>query len=155
MTDQNPSPSERNADRLEIVNLIDAWARCADRRRPQEQAALFAPEGRITVQMPDSSDSEPVQTLQGRAELADAFKVLETYDATTHFNGQSMITLDGDHATGESYCLAHHIWVEDGQRMLMIMAIRYHDTFIRQDGRWLFAHRELITDWIDKRPSSA
>jgi len=56
-------------------------------------------------------------------------------------------TLDGDHATGESYCLAHHIWVEDGQRVLMIMAIRYHDTFIRQDGRWLFVHRELITDW--------
>lgn len=155
MTDQNPVPSERSADRLEIVNLIDAWARCADRRRPQEQAALFAPDGRITVQMADPSSSEPVQTLQGHAELAEAFKVLETYDATTHFNGQSTITLDGDHATGESYCLAHHIWVEDGQRMLMIMAIRYHDTFIRQDGRWLFVHRELITDWIDKRSSSA
>lgn len=39
--------------------------------------------------------------------------------------------------------------------MLMIMAIRYHDTFIREDGRWLFAHRQLITDWVDKRPSSA
>jgi hypothetical protein len=27
----------------------------------------------------------------------------------------------------------------------MIMAIRYHDTCICQDGRWLFAHRQLIT----------
>lgn len=155
MTDQNPLPSEPGADLLEIGNLIDAWARCADRRKPQEQAALFAPEGRIIVHVADPSSSEPVQILQGHAELAEAFKVLETYDATTHFNGQSTITLDGDHATGESYCLAHHVWVEDGQRMLMIMAIRYHDTFIRQDGRWLFADRELITDWIDKRPSSA
>jgi hypothetical protein len=112
MTDRNPVPSERSADRLEIVNLIDAWARCADRRK--NKAALFAADGRITVQMADPSNSEPVQTLQGHAELAEAFKVLETYDATTHFNGQSTITLDDDHATGESYCLAHHIWVEDG-----------------------------------------
>jgi SnoaL-like domain len=32
--------------------------------------------------------------------------VPETYDATTHFNGQSTITLDGDHATAETDCLA-------------------------------------------------
>jgi hypothetical protein len=96
-----------------------------------------------------------VQRLQGRAELAEALKVLETYDATTHFNGQSTITLDGDRATGETYCLAHHLWVEDGQRTLMVMSIRYLDRFVRQDGEWLFAERQLIADWTDKRPSES
>jgi hypothetical protein len=93
------------ADRLAIRGLVDAWARCADRRMPEEQAALFTADGTVIVYVGDPASSEPVQRLQGRAELADALKVLETYDATTHFNGQSTITLDGDRATGETYCL--------------------------------------------------
>ena len=43
------------------------------------------------------------------------FGDLNQYAATMHFNGQSTIYLDGDRATGESYCLAHHLTVtEDG-----------------------------------------
>jgi hypothetical protein len=143
------------ADRLAIRGLVDAWAHCADRRTREEQAALFTADGKVIVYMGDPANSEPVQRLQGRAELAEAFKVLETYDATTHFNGQSTITLDGDRAKAETYCLAHHLWVEDGQRTLMVMSIRYFDRFVRQDGEWLFAERQLIADWTDKRPSES
>jgi hypothetical protein len=84
------------ADRLAIRGLVDAWAHCADRRMREERAALFTADGKVIVYMGDPANSEPVQRLQGRAELAEALKVLETYDATTHFNGQSTITLDGD-----------------------------------------------------------
>jgi SnoaL-like domain len=143
------------ADRLAIRNLVDAWAHCADRRKPDQQAALFTPDGTVIVYMGDPATSEPVQLLKGHAELAEAFTVLDGYDATTHFTGQSTVTLDADRATGETYCLAHHLWAEDGQRTLMVMSIRYLDTFARHDGTWLFAERQLITDWIDKRPSSA
>jgi hypothetical protein len=143
------------ADRLAIRGLVDAWAHCADRRKPQQQAQLFVPNGTVAVYLGDPAASEPVQRLRGHAELAEAFKVLGNYDATTHFNGQSTVTLDGDRATGETYCLAHHLWNDNGQRMLMVMSIRYLDTFVRQDGRWLFAERQLITDWTDKRPSTA
>jgi hypothetical protein len=38
------------------------------------------------------------------------------YEVTTHFNGQSTVTLDGDRATGESYTIAHHVYTEDGDR---------------------------------------
>jgi SnoaL-like domain len=58
-------------------------------------------------------------------------------------------------ATGETYCLAHHLWVENGQRLLMVMGIRYYDTFVRVDGQWFFAKRQLIFDWIDKHPSKS
>jgi SnoaL-like domain len=142
------------ADRLAIRGLVDAWAHCADRRKPQQQAELFVPDGIVTVYQGDPAASEPVQQLRGHTELAEAFKVLGNYDATTHFNGQSTITLDGDRATGETYCLAHHLWAENGQRILMVMSIRYLDTFVRHDGQWLFAERQLITDWTDKRPST-
>ena len=76
-----------------------------------------------------------------------------TASPTRH--GQSTVTVDGDRATGETYCLAHHLWTEEGRRTLMVMSIRYHDTFVRQGGRWFFAERRLITDWVDRRPSTA
>ncbi|WP_211590562.1 nuclear transport factor 2 family protein [Microbispora sp. H11081] len=43
----------------------------------------------------------PAQTLNGRDKLASAFGGLRTYDKTTHFIGQSTVTVDGDRATGE------------------------------------------------------
>jgi hypothetical protein len=105
--------------------------------------------------MGEPETTEAVQVLTGRAELAAAFEALRTYEATTHFNGQHTVTLDGDRATGETYCLAYHLWTSGGQRTLMIMSIRYLDAFIRQDGQWLFAERRLITDWTDRRLSES
>jgi hypothetical protein len=81
---------------------------------------------------------------------------VNTYAATMHFNGQSTVSLDRNRATGESYCLAHHLSVgEDGQRTMMIASIRYLDGFVKQDGQWLFAERRLMVNWTETRPSAA
>ncbi|GAA3724099.1 aldo/keto reductase [Streptomyces tremellae] len=87
-----------------------------------------------------------------------SFGVLETCDHTTHFNGQTTLAFDPadpDLATGESHCLAHHVWTEDGTRTLLVMSIRDLDTFARREGRRLFVDRRLVIDWTDKRPSRA
>ena len=87
--------------------------------------------------------------------LSPVFADLNKYDATTHFVGQSTIfTLAGDRATGEAYCLAHHVTVEGGQRRLMVASLRYLDTFVKRDGAWLFAERGLYVDWVDERALS-
>ncbi|MFB6958015.1 nuclear transport factor 2 family protein [Streptomyces sp. NPDC056309] len=86
----------------------------------------------------DATAAEPTQELHGRDSLAPVFDHLNTYETTTHFNGQSTVSLDGDRATAESYCLAHHLSVDgDGQRTLMIASIRYLDELVKQDGGWL------------------
>jgi hypothetical protein len=141
-------------DRRAIRELVDAWAHYADRRRPAEQAALVTDDGTVSVYTGDPASSEAVQRLQGHAELAEAFKDLDNYAVTTHFNGQSTITLDGDQASGETYCLAHHIWTENGHRTLLVISIRYVDQFVREDGMWRFSDRQVIIDWTDQRPSS-
>jgi ketosteroid isomerase-like protein len=148
------SPREA-ADRLAIRELIDAYARCADRRDAKGQMSLFTEDTRFLVFM-DATAAEPTQTLHGRESLAPVFDNLNTYRATTHFNGQSTVSLDGDdRATGESYCIAHHIGVDDsGQRTLMIASIRYLDEFTKQDGDWFFAERRLMVDWTETRPST-
>jgi hypothetical protein len=33
-----------------------------------------------------------------------------------------------------------------------VASLRYHDTFVKVDGAWLFSERLLYVDWIDERP---
>jgi SnoaL-like domain len=141
------------ADRLAIRRLVDAWAHCADRRLAQEQANLFTPDGTVVVYEGEPATHAAVATLKGRAEILPALAVLNKFTATTHFNGQSDVLIDGDHAMGETYCMAYQLSNANGQRKLQILSIRYHDKFVRQDHRWYFAERQLITDWSDTRPS--
>jgi SnoaL-like domain len=77
---------------------------------------------------------------------------LNHYDATTHFVGQSTIfTLTDHRATGEAYCLAHHVTGDGGKRRLTLASLRYLDTFVKMDGAWLFAERRLYVDWLEER----
>ena len=121
------------ADRLALRELFDAYARCADRRDAKGQLALFTEDTHFVVYM-DGQGSEPTQVLDGREALTPVFDALNNYQATMHFNGQSTIALDGDRGTGESYCIAHHVFTEDGERKLLVAFLRYHDTFVRRDG---------------------
>lgn len=142
---------EEAADRLAIRELIDAYARYADVRRPEAQADLFAPDARTLVYLGGSG--EPAQVLTTRQQHLEGFSGLSQYAATTHFNGQFTVTLNGDRATGEGYCLAHHILDAEDGRKLTVMSIRYEDTYAKQNGTWLFAERRLIIAWTDTRPS--
>jgi hypothetical protein len=145
---------EESADRLAIRELIDAYAHCADRRDAQGQMALFTSDTRFLIYM-DSRSEQPTQELHGREQLAPVFENLNIYDTTTHFNGQSTIAIDGDRASGETYCIAHHLYNVDGQRTLMIASIRYLDQLAKQpDGTWLFTERKLMADWTETRPSN-
>jgi ketosteroid isomerase-like protein len=140
------------ADRLAIRELVDGYAHCADRRDANGQKALFTEDTHFVVYM-DGQDTEPTQVLDGREALTPVFDDLNRYQATMHFNGQSTIALDGDLATGESYCIAHHLFTDGGERKLMIAWLRYHDTFLKIDGDWRFAERNLYVDWTETRPS--
>ena len=145
------SPNEA-ADRLAIRELIEAYAHCADRRDAKGQMALFTSDTHFVVYM-KANDPTPSQELHSREALAPVFAALNQYAATTHFVGQStIVTLSGDRATGEAYCLAHHVTVDGSKRRLMVASLRYNDTFVKTDGGWLFSERLLYVDWVDERP---
>jgi hypothetical protein len=147
------SPSEA-ADRLAIRELVEAYAHCADRRDAKGQMSLFTTGTHFVVYM-DAKDPTPSQELHSREALVPVFADLNKYAATTHFVGQSTIfTLTGERATGEAYCLAHHVTVDGGKRSLMLASLRYLDTFVKMDGAWLFAERLLYVDWMEERALS-
>jgi ketosteroid isomerase-like protein len=139
------------ADRLAIRELIEAYAHCADRRDAKGQMALFTADTHFVVYM-SAKDPKPSQELHSREALAPVFADLNQYQATMHFVGQSTVfTITEERATGEAYCLAHHVSVNGGKRRLMVAALRYNDTFVKMDGAWLFAERLLYVDWMDER----
>jgi hypothetical protein len=143
--------SEEAADRLAIRELVEAYAHRADRRDAKGQMALFTEDTHFAVYM-DAKAPTRSQELHSRESLAPVFDDLNKYDATTHFVGQSTIfTLTADRATGEAYCLAHHVTVDGGKRRLMVASLRYLDTFVKMDGAWLFAERLLYVDWLEER----
>src|SRR6202051_862472 len=145
------SPKEA-ADRLAIRELVEAYAHCADRRDAKGQMALFTEDTHFLVYM-NAKDPTPSQELRSREALAPVFADLNQYAATTHFVGQSTITsLANNRATGEVYCLAHHVTVDGSKRRLMVASLRYNDTFVKTDGAWLFLERLLYVDWVDERP---
>ena len=127
------SPGEA-ADRLAIRELVEAYAHCADRRDAKGQMSLFTPDTHFVVYM-NAKDPTPSQELHSREALAPVFADLNKYDATMHFVGQSTIlTLTGDRATGEAYCLAHHLTVDGGKATLddRLAPLPRH---VREDGR--------------------
>jgi len=142
------SPEEA-ADRLAIRELIDAYAHCADRREAEGQKALFTEDTHFVVYM-NGEGTDPTDDLHGREQLTPVFAALNQYEVTMHFNGQSTVTLDGDRATGDTYCIAHHVF-SDGERKIMVAYLRYLDTFVKQDGNWLFAERNLYLEFSDTR----
>src|SRR5690348_8359354 len=147
------SPNEA-ADRLAIRELVEAYAHCADRRYSKGQMSLFTADTHFEVYM-NAKDSKPSMELHSREALAPVFADLNKYDATAHFVGQSTIfTITSDRATGEAYCLAHHVTVNGAKRTLMLASLRYLDTFVKMDGAWLFAERLLYVDWQEERALS-
>jgi SnoaL-like domain len=143
---------EAAADRLAIRELVEAYAHCADRRDATGQMSLFTADTHFVVYM-NAKDPTPSMELRSREALAPVFADLNKYDATTHFIGQSTIlTLTNNRATGEAYCLAHHVTVAGDKRRLMVASLRYLDTFAKIDGVWRFSERLLYVDWVDERP---
>src|SRR6266850_7508408 len=133
------------ADRLAIRELVEAYAHCADRRDAKGQMALFTRDTHFVVYM-NAKDPTPTQELHSREALAPVFADLNQYAATMHFLGQTtLLTLTRDRGTGETYCMPHHLTIKDGKQRLMIAALRYTDTFVKMDGAWLFAERQLTS----------
>src|ERR1700742_1878954 len=100
MAVHGPLNAEEAADRIALRDLFDAYAHCADRRDAEGQKALFTDDTVFAVYM-EGDGSEPTYVLRGREALTPVYDDLNRYEATTHFNGQSTVTIEGNRASGE------------------------------------------------------
>jgi uncharacterized protein (TIGR02246 family) len=145
----------RLGDRLALRQLVEAYARCVDRLELSGVAALFTVDGVLSVHPGDPATTTASSRHEGRDAITAGLQSLRRYEVTTHVLGQQSLWFSDDGATGETYCLAHHIRADPGGRVDRTMAIRYQDTYAHHDGAWRFAIRRLAVDWVDERPMSS
>jgi hypothetical protein len=67
-------------------------------------------------------------------------------------NGQHVVAVDGDTATGIAYCQVGLVSDEDGQEFVTDSSIRYDDEYVRSNGHWQISKRTSHFSINDKRP---
>ncbi|WP_150294279.1 nuclear transport factor 2 family protein [Sphingobium estronivorans] len=93
----------------------------------------------------------PGFTSEGRDNCLPSLDALGTmFRATQHRVHQQTVIIDGDRATGETYCTADHLLNNDDT--ILVWAIRYQDEWRREGNDWQFTRRRLIVDWTETRP---
>jgi hypothetical protein len=134
-----------------LFELSCRYARAADRRDPVGFAEVFTADGRLSVCSGLDPD-EVVRTVSGSDELATIPKSLERFDRTFHFLGQATYEIDDRTASGEIYCIAHHLTVGSAGAENKVMYIRYADEYrFEAGGEWRIAHRRVRWDWTETR----
>lgn len=146
--------ADPSGDELALRRLAALYARGADRGDAETFAGVFLPGARLRVyRLPDRVT--PVTDLTGHEALARVpDRLAERYAATFHLLGQSTYEIGDHEATGEVYCLAHHLRDEPEPPGVTsyVMHMRYVDAY-RRDGRgvWKIAERTAYVDWTETR----
>lgn len=133
----------------ELYDLSTRYAAGADRRDPDLFVSAFLPNARLRRYDPADAP-EPVTDRQGCEALAEIPGLLERYTKTFHHLGQARFEVDGDVATGEVYCTAHHL-TRDQPPVSHVLHIRYQDRYLRVEGRWGIEDRRVLVDWTEQR----
>lgn len=77
------------------------------------------------------------------------FALLDEYDSTFHFIGQTLVTVAPDRRTAraETYGIAHHRSAGGEDRHNLVTGFRYLDSFTPAGDRWRIRERRAVTDW--------
>lgn len=76
--------------------------------------------------------------------------LMEPVQALHHSITNHAIKVEGDYAEGEAYVSAFHVVDLNGERYSFLQGARYLDKYERRDGVWKFAHRRVVTDWLQR-----
>ena len=126
----------RLEDREAIRELVGRYGYVIDNRDIDGLAELFCEDGVLQSQ-------DDVMNARGRAAVVALYKGrFAVLGPTFHFTHDHAITLDEDDPDSAEGIIASHAEVtRNGETMLA--AIRYHDRYRREGGRWRFASRVL------------
>ena len=130
------------SDQILLRQTADIYACGADRR----DKALWR-----QVLAGDCVIEGPGFTAEGLENCLLSLDALEKmFRGTTHRVHQQLVSVDGDRATGETYCTADHLLKREDN--VLVWVIRYQDEWRREPEGWRFTRRKLIVDWTETRP---
>lgn len=152
----------RSDDDAALQALSVAYAAAADARDGVALADLFGEEGELVVPR-YPTDLAPVITRSGRDALRQVAEMLRRYSRTFHLVSHGRFVVEGDEASGEVQCVAHHVTAAAPPEPAgaedtvpagtdTVWFIRYHDRYRRAGPGWRFVRRELHLQWVEEHP---
>ena len=129
-------------DAFAIRRLCERYAQAVDAGDSAQFVKVFTPDGHLVAhQGPD------ITHFNGHNELAQIpMQVKELAPVSMHFIGNHIADINGDSASGTTYCMAHHL---QRDRSNLLMMVRYLDQYERRFGEWLIADRQVIVEWTE------
>ncbi len=131
------------ADRICIRDLAFLYATAVDQR----DYPLFE-----SIMTEDAKIHGPSFNYDGIDEIIEQMKEIEQFKTTFHAVHNHLITIDIDTAEGEIYCVASHIYEQEGIERKLDIGIRYFDKYLRCENGWRLYDRELKLDWKQDLP---
>lgn len=130
---------EQLNDEKQIRDIVNEFANLADVKDAKAQGELFLAEGRLEFQM---GMEGKLQQIVGREALINAFaSTINPCKAVYHINGQHVIHLNGNKATGVAYCQATLVMERNGKDIATVNSVRYSDQYEKRNGKWYIAVR--------------
>lgn len=122
----------------ELRDLIDAYAFLGDDKKIAEQMKLFTPDATYKVYM----NGVEVANTSGTDTLEKEFSG-HAAEVKTYFtlNGQQAVEIDGNQAKGVSFSQLKMVRENEGKDIVTDYSVKYEDTYIRQDEKWLIKAR--------------
>jgi hypothetical protein len=127
-------------DEWELRRLVLRYAQAMDRKQPEVLEQIFT----------DDAEIESLFRAQrGISEILGIPDMLKNmYASTMHTVHNHTVTVTGDTAEGETYCVAYHLkHPKEGKHMRFDYGIKYQDKYRRVNGAWRFSKRYLHIEW--------
>lgn len=126
------------ADTLALRALVDNVSIYGDQKDLQRQLELFTEDAIAKTY----ANNKLILDLKGRAEMEKAFpEFLKNVHTLFHCNGQQVVNIDGDTATGTCYCQITMLSTTEGKTVQHAIKAVYNDTYQRAEKQWLIAAR--------------
>ena len=133
---------DRLADEAALRRTAEIYAQGADRKDKQLWRSVLADDCRI--EGPGFVTEGLDATLQSIDALGQMFR------STLHKVHNQTVMIEGDEASGETYCTADHL-LNDADQLLR-WTIRYIDEWRREGDTWRITRRKLELLWEETVP---
>ena len=152
---QTPSLEQRVQvieDRAALKALVDTFSNLADAKDVKSQVLLFTEDATVDSYVGGALTS----SLKGREQIGQRFgEFLANFNAVYHHNGQQIVDIRGDRASGVSYCYVVLVATKAGKTTTTSNGVTYNDEYARRGGKWLIAKRTSHFVWRDVREVAA
>lgn len=126
------------ADKIALKELVAKVSIYGDQKELQKQLQLFTEDAVSKTYV----GNELILNLSGKAAMEKAFpEFLANFHTLFHCNGQQIVDINGNEATGTCYCQITLLGTENGKNIEHSIKAIYHDTYKRVNNEWLIAER--------------